>query len=270
MLDGYGPSNIYIKPKNFHDIDPVDCGWERCAPGHDFGPAIRDYYLIHYVSSGIGTFKNHRGEYSVDAGQLFVIRPGEVTYYRASVDNPWNYSWIGFRGSLATVFDTAPDVMTADLKKHFDGIKASMEYESMREEILVGQIFLMIAELFGNKEKGKTHSSGFAARAANYIEYRYMSPLSIEELAQQMNIDRRYLSRLFKREYGTTMQEYIVNVRMKHAEAFLRDGYSVSQTAGMTGYADVFNFSKMFKKHFGVSPSEVKHGGKSLACKASK
>lgn len=258
MLYSYGPSNIYIKPKNLHDIDPVDCGWERCAPGHYFGPAIRDYYLIHYVYSGRGTFKNSRGEYSVGAGQLFVIRPGEVTYYQASKENPWNYSWIGFRGALSGVFDNAPDVMTANLEKFFDGMKLCIEYDSMREEILTGQLFLIMAELFGNKESNRHHSSGFAARAANYIEYRYMYPLSIEDLARKMNIDRRYLSRLFKNEYGMTMQEYIVNARMKHAEAFLREGYSVNQTAGMTGYSDVFNFSKMFKKHFGVSPSQIR------------
>lgn len=270
MLDGYGISNIYLKSRDFHDLNPVDCGFERCAPGHYFGPAIRDYYLIHYVSSGSGTFKNARGEYIVGAGELFVIRPGEVTYYSASTSDPWRYSWIGFRGALASVFDNAPDVMRAECSGYFDAMMSCVEYESMREEIITGQLFLMIAELFGNKGSGRSQGSGFAARAANYIDYRYMYPLSVEEMARRMSIDRRYLSRLFKCEYGITMQEYIVRTRMKHAEAFLREGYSVSQTAGMTGYTDVFNFSKMFKKHFGVSPSEVRHTEKNFIRTVSK
>lgn len=270
MLDGYGPSNIYIKPNSFLDINPVDCGWERCAPGHYFGPAIRDYYLIHYVSSGCGTFKNQRAEYTVRAGQLFIIRPCEITYYRASDHDPWNYSWIGFKGNAAKILDTAPDIISADCKRFFDAMKGSVEYDSMREEVITAQIYLMIAELFGNKGTGRNHSSGFASRAANYIDCRYMSPLSVEDLAVRMNIDRRYLSRLFKQEYGMTIQEYIVSTRMKHARAFLREGYSVGQAASMTGYSDVFNFSKMFKKHFGISPSEVKQDGKCTVRKASK
>jgi len=89
-----------------------------------------------------------------------------------------------------------------------------------------------------------------------------MQPISVSLLADEMNIDRRYLSRLFKREYGMTMQDFIVASRMKHAAEFLADGYSVAQSANMTGYTDVFNFSKMFKKYHGVSPSDVKRRNK--------
>jgi len=263
MLENYGHSSIYLKYKDFKVLAPLDCGWGRCRPGHAYGPAIRDYYLIHYVRSGCGIFKNDRGEHHVSAGQLFVIRPGEVTYYKASDDDPWYYSWIGMRGELASVFDTAPDVITADCKKYFDAMAASVEYETRREEVVAGQLFLMIAELFGTKGDGKrTNGKSFAAIAANFIEYHYMQPISVSLLADEMNIDRRYLSRLFKREYGMTMQDFIVASRMKHAAEFLADGYSVAQSANMTGYTDVFNFSKMFKKYHGVSPSDVKRRNK--------
>lgn len=257
MLEGYGKCDVYINGKGFSDVNPVDCGWERCRPGHYFGPAVREYYLIHYITSGSGTFKNERGEYTLGPGQLFIIRPGEITYYKASVTDPWYYSWIGFTGKCGALFDGAPDVMSADCREYFDAMRDSMEYDSMREEIIVGQIFLMLSKLFGKKGSGRLNTTGFAARAANYIEHHYMQAVSVERLADEMNIDRRYLSRLFKREYGVTMQEFIVSSRMRHAESFLKDGYSVGQTAAMSGYSDVFNFSKMFKKYYGYSPSSV-------------
>lgn len=261
MIDGYAGTSIYFGDRHFSDVNPVDCGWEHCRPGHYYGPAVRDYYLIHYIFSGSGMFRNQRGEYSLGAGELFVIRPGEVTYYAASETEPWHYGWIGFTGRLASMFDTSPDVMRADLQKYFDAMRESLEFDTMREEFLAGQTMLMLSELFGKKNGGRLHTTGFAARAAHYIDYHYMQPLSVEQLACEMNIDRRYLSRLFKREYGMTMQEYIVAARMKHAEKFLGDGYSVTQTASMTGYADMFNFSKMFKKYHGYSPSRLRKNG---------
>ncbi len=262
MLEEYGQSFVYMSDRGYTDINPVDCGWEHCRSGHSFGPTIRDYYLIHYVNSGCGVFQNERGEYSVKAGQMFVIRPGELTHYSADTNDPWNYTWVGFTGRQAKIFDGAPDVVSGDCRKYFDAMKKSAEYESMREEIITGQIFLLISELFGKKSRGAGHVSGFAARAANYIEYHYMQVISVEQIAHEMNIDRRYLSRLFKKEYGLTVQEYIISVRMRRAEDFLRFGYSVGQTAAMCGYPDVFNFSKMFKKHFGFSPSQLKLGEK--------
>ena len=41
-----------LSDQHFRDINPVDCGWERCEPSHSFGPTARMYWLLHYVVSG--------------------------------------------------------------------------------------------------------------------------------------------------------------------------------------------------------------------------
>lgn len=47
---------ILLVNRHWHDVNPVDCGWEACKPGHAFGPAARFYWLLHYVVQGRGTF----------------------------------------------------------------------------------------------------------------------------------------------------------------------------------------------------------------------
>ena len=48
----------YMFPKrmDLHDHYPIYIGCEECEPGHDFGPAIRDFTIIHYVKNGKGKF----------------------------------------------------------------------------------------------------------------------------------------------------------------------------------------------------------------------
>ena len=54
------------------------------------------------------------------------------------------------------------------------------------------------------------------------------------------------------------MQQYLIDVRIKQAQAFLSRGYGVFETSVMVGYSDVSNFSKMFKKIVGKSPKDMK------------
>ena len=47
------------------------------------------------------------------------------------------------------------------------------------------------------------------------MDANYMQPLRVEDLARQVNLDRRYLSRRFKQQTGLTLQEYIIQVRIR-------------------------------------------------------
>ena len=80
----------------------------------------------------------------------------------------------------------------------------------------------------------------------------------MEEISEKMNLDRRYLSRLFKEKTGQTIQEYLISVRMEAAKKQLARGASVAEAAQLCGYDDACNFSKMFKRLFGISPGKWK------------
>ena len=82
------------------DLNPIIAGNERCLPSHQFGPAVRSYWLLHFVVSGKGVFRTSRGEYSLGKNDIFVIRPYEITYYEADKSEPWEYMWIGFSSSI--------------------------------------------------------------------------------------------------------------------------------------------------------------------------
>ncbi len=241
--------DVVLINRHFRDLNPLSVGEEYCASGHRFGPAVRNYTLIHFVLKGQGTFIRENRSYAVHAGEAFVIRPEEVTTYMADESDPWYYQWVGFDGELSARFAQLPPVLTYSKNWTEDMLSAS-ENDGMLEYRIAALLFGMCTEFFA-VQKPQNH---YVRRVKNYIDTLYMQPLRVEEIADKMNLDRRYLSRLFKTKTGETIQEYLIRVRIEEAKRRLSAGASVAEAAQLSGYEDICNFSKMFKRITGVTP----------------
>ena len=235
----------FLTDRQLSDLNPLIAGEEACAPGHSFGPAVREYTLLHYVISGKGTFYARGEAFPVGAGQVFLIRPGEMTTYTADHLDPWRYRWIGFNGKLSESFCQLPPVFSC-AERFFPAEES--EYR------LAASLMELYDHLFTEATKGNPH----VLRVTNYIRAQYMQPIRVEKIAEELNLDRRYLSRLFKTHVGCSMQEFLIRVRLEAAAGHLHQGKSVTEAAALSGYEDVSNFSKMFKRHYGISPVAYK------------
>ena len=249
--------HIPLINKGFSDLNPLDAGFEDCLPGKFFGPAVRSYYLIHYIFSGKGTFSGSFGTKEVKSGEIFIIKPYETTIYTADKNNPWTYAWIGFNGSLSDKFSELPPVTELN-SNAFAEIRNIDRTSSTKEEFICARLYDIYAELFDNHEKPQTYYS----QVKNYIDVNYMKHITVQEIAKLVGLNRSYISRIFKSNAGMSIQEYIIFVRLSKAKIMLKNGCSVSDTAMICGYNDIFNFSKMFKKNFGISPAEYSKGHK--------
>lgn len=88
---------------------------------------------------------------------------------------------------------------------------------------------------------------------------------SLEDSLKKLPLNYDYVRKLFKKETGATPHEYLLHERMKLAQGLILgemanqySNYTVSQIAEACGFSDPLYFSRVFKKHFGVSPSEYK------------
>ena len=84
-----------------HGINVVQCGWQKCDPGHHLGPMFYQHYSITFVLAGCGYYTAAGSTYKVQAGEGFVIVPGVSTYYIADTKEPWEYRYAIFQGSDA-------------------------------------------------------------------------------------------------------------------------------------------------------------------------
>ena len=87
------------------------------------------------------------------------------------------------------------------------------------------------------------------------IHRRYDEPLSIELFARTLHRERGYLGRLFKKEVGCSMREYLARVRVRHAATLIRKGTKIEAVILEVGYRSPKRFYDAFKQEFGVTPA---------------
>lgn len=235
-------------------ISPVLIGCEDCEKSHSFGPAVRNYWLIHYIISGFGLFKSEGKTYNLGAGEMFVISPYEETYYEADSSNPWSYIWVGFTIDGDMPSPLPKTFFCPQAQKIFEGIK----YEAIsNKEQKSASIKARLWDLFSLLSEGKTNEPDYVDKALAIIHSEFMNDISVETIASRLGLNRSYFSVIFKEKMNISPKEYLMVYRMNFAASLIiNEKKSISTAAYSVGYPDIYNFSKMFKKHFGVSPRE--------------
>lgn len=114
----------------------------------------------------------------------------------------------------------------------------------------------------------KTNCTPIVMLTQKYIENNfYKEDLSLQEVADHMQISATYLSRLLKQEIGLSFIDYLTHVRVSKAVQLMGDpGIKMYEIAERVGYSSQHYFSTAFKKVFGVSPIEYRKGRQYHCC----
>lgn len=81
--------------KELVSLSVYNVGYQLCDAGYQWGPGIRDHYLIHYVISGKGTYEVNNETHFLSAEDAFLVYPNTEIIYRADAKTPWEYAWVG-------------------------------------------------------------------------------------------------------------------------------------------------------------------------------
>ena len=236
------------------DINPILAGWTKDWQSSPSWYLPRYHMLLYYVVKGSFTLVTKEGSYPVhDSQAFFIALDDNTTYTIGTPDMTYDFIWVGFTGSLSHRFTEAPKVIDVaeDQLVHLRNLH---EFGPRTAFDLASDLLLLRSSLLdGNEPK-----CDYVQYVIDYIQSAYMHPISVESLAAQIGLDRSYLSRLFKKATGQTLQNFLQLVRFQESKHFLLQGYSVKETAYKCGFGDDKNFHKVFVKREGITPTTWK------------
>lgn len=259
----------YVK-ENF-EMNVDECGIEQGIPGLGYNYEVLKNAVIHYVTKGYGTFKFNGKVYNLKQGDIFILLKGMQVEYVASIDDPWEYYWIGFSGSNANEYLNRTSITNSCVANCEENSKipqiilnmceVSKTYNpSSSDDILLlkelySLLYALIEEFpkpFEYKDK-ELHT--YIQDALNFINSNYMHSITVQEIADYVNLSRSYLYKMFIKNLGISPQRYLINLRMYKATLLLKSTrLPIGEVASSVGYSDSLLFSKTFSKHFSMSP----------------
>lgn len=97
-------------------------------------------------------------------------------------------------------------------------------------------------------------------KAKRYIEEHYTEELHRKDIENNTYVNVDYLNRIFKKETGSSLMDYVLHLRMDAAKDLLvKTSLSIGEISEKVGYNSISNFSTMFKKYLGMSPNEYRN-----------
>ncbi|MUT68675.1 helix-turn-helix domain-containing protein [Paenibacillus sp. NEAU-GSW1] len=120
-------------------------------------------------------------------------------------------------------------------------------------------IHQIVSQLVEYTEKNGKDVSQVVERIRRYMEEHIDEEFSREQAADEVFLNPAYLSRLFRRETGYSLTDYLVRLRISKARTELeKTNTRISDIASMVGYSNFSHFSKLFKKETGFTPQEYR------------
>ena len=177
---------------------------------------------------------------------------------------PINYAWFVLEDADELGVSSAIAFEIAELEKaraFVDLVCPDGRWKEINDKFSEGSALMLTALCGIDKAEFGPTGNKCVDMVKRYIDHNYASDIKVEEIAEKFDIDRKYLRNLFFRYLGVSTKDYLMNIRIEKAKELLTSGeLSVGEVALAVGYSDALGFSKIFKKHVGVSPSEFRSG----------
>lgn len=245
-----------------------------------------DFLELTYILSGKGKYIIEGKEYVLTSGDLLIGNPGLHHQYKvmdekeAPVEVYVGVSDLHFQDMPRDAIllpDNQPILhCQSELRQELNQLCHLMgaEYQTQRSgryfmlrAYLMQMLLLVMREIRGEKkeeQKGyifeSNNKSYIVKKIISYLNENYASHISLDQIAHNMYLSPVYISKLFKEETGESPINYLIQIRLEKAkDILLTDNCgSIKNVAKAVGYEDVYYFSKLFKKYYGIAPAYFK------------
>lgn len=232
-------------------------------------------YLFFLVVKGKGNLIYDKHTYALSPGSCVFVDCRKSYSHSASPEHLWTLKWIHFYGfNMNGIYEKylerggtpvfVPKNMApfSHLLTELLNIAGSKNHirDMMINEKINSLLTLIMEESWHPENSNRTGiKKQSLENIKEYLEEHYKEKISLDHLADQFYINKYYLSRIFKEQFGTTILSYLDQVRITHAKQLLRfSDLTVEQVGREVGIDESAYFNRVFRKVEGISPGKYR------------
>lgn len=253
------------------DIRIINIGFSHNQPNYSYGYDRREYYILHYIIDGCGTYTVNGETYELKENDGFLVPPDTTVIYRADRVRPWTVYWVGFHGKQAPFYLSRMNINLSRPIFHFsdkhllvecmEKLYAEIQSSSISFELILGYFYQLVGYIQkGTMQETDTYEPVYYYKnALRFIEHNLRLPLKVQDLADDIGLSPSHTYRIIKKECGLSPHELIEKLKMKKACKMLDEtNISIQEISLLLGYEYVSHFFHVFKKVVGMTPGEYR------------
>ena len=242
--------------------------------------------ILSYCVRGGGDIIIDGSIYKVNDGDLFIIKPTEffhhiidnnvfherivlITSMQITKNLPSDFSsvFMPFYARKNSMESYIPSsiVSEAGIGDMFNELLEFCRSENTQDKVLsfakVLQITGTISKIItkkGPENRNNPVGNEKVNEIIRYLNNNYNKSISLEDIACHFNMNRTYISKLFKEHMGMSIWEYVITRRIYLFNYLIKDSNSLEETAYMAGFRNYSNFYRLYKKYMTMTPMEFK------------
>lgn len=263
---------LRLAPGRGRPLTVVSGGWEQCRPDYSIRRPGFPHPTIEFVARGAGELRLARQTWALAPGTAFVYGRGVPHRIRTDPEAPMLKYFVVFAGAegrdllrtcglnpgtacrvsrpepVQQVFDDLIDQALGDHPDRQRLCGVALEY-----------LITRINSLAVPFDEGGTRALATYQRCRAFIEAEYLRIQSLQAIAGACHTDGAYICRLFRRYGRESPIQFLRHLRMNRAvDLLLNHNLMVKETAAELGFSDPHNFTRAFRKAFGVSPARLR------------
>jgi AraC-like DNA-binding protein len=276
---GHGMKTVSV-PRARHHLHamPTSAGFDlQTNPSYIWDGRLRGqtpFTVLQHTISGVGTLRYENRVIKIRPGEAFLVIVPHNHCYWLEKDDTWEFLWISMNGTEAlriheTILNThgpllrlksnTIDKLASCILRLMEG---KAELPGAASAIAYEAAMALYDDAFGPSERLPA-SENSLNRAMQYVSANLTSALPVDVLADVAGLSRAHFSRSFANLTGLAPAEYVLQERMKRATKLLTANRElpVKEIAALVGMPDNNYFSKVFRRTYGVSPTEFRTTG---------
>lgn len=242
--------------------------------------------MLYYFISGSGNIKIEGKQYNFNDGDIIILNPSEM--FCCSVDaNKYHERIVlhfsdrllkNFPKDCSSLYSpfinrekgVSNHISSASVKKYsLDAVLKSLlttvqSTDPVKDVLALCKIteaLSVICEISKNQDFKNFVSSTenhFINEILKFLDVHFKEEISMDSIAKEFNIDKSYLSHLFKEYVGTSLWNYVIFHRISYFNEIVSNGANTGTACQLAGFNNYSNFFRLYKKHMGITPMEFK------------